>query len=235
MASRRSWCAARHPTTTTLGTGSPRSLTPCRSRVSRSSGRGPAAGSPHLASSSATRTSRPTSRRMPAPTPAGELAAVRAPVTQTLAGRSGLARDLAARPAGARIIPTHPRVGQGRGRQEHRGARESRSRRHRRHRLDRRWASRSRIPRQARRACCSATSPCCTTSADSSIGVGEPRPRIQVIVGDDGGGTIFAGLEVGATADPVAFDRVLPHRAAGVVRGARHRVRVGVPARREPG
>ena len=42
-----------------------------------------------------------------------------------------------------------------------------------------------------------------------AIGVGEPRPRIQVIVGDDGGGTIFAGLEVGATADPAAFDRVL--------------------------
>ncbi len=42
-----------------------------------------------------------------------------------------------------------------------------------------------------------------------AIGVGEPRPRIQVIVGDDGGGTIFAGLEVGATAEPAAFDRVL--------------------------
>ncbi len=42
-----------------------------------------------------------------------------------------------------------------------------------------------------------------------ALGIGEPRPRIQVIVGDDGGGTIFAGLEVGATADPAAFDRVL--------------------------
>jgi 2-succinyl-5-enolpyruvyl-6-hydroxy-3-cyclohexene-1-carboxylate synthase len=42
-----------------------------------------------------------------------------------------------------------------------------------------------------------------------AIGVGEPRPRIQVIVGDDGGGTIFSGLEVGSTADPGAFGRVL--------------------------
>jgi 2-succinyl-5-enolpyruvyl-6-hydroxy-3-cyclohexene-1-carboxylate synthase len=30
------------------------------------------------------------------------------------------------------------------------------------------------------------------------FGVGEPRPRIQVIVGNDGGGTIFDGLEVAA-------------------------------------
>jgi 2-succinyl-5-enolpyruvyl-6-hydroxy-3-cyclohexene-1-carboxylate synthase len=40
-------------------------------------------------------------------------------------------------------------------------------------------------------------------------GVGEPRPRMQVIVGNDGGGTIFDGLEVAATADPVLVDRVL--------------------------
>jgi 2-succinyl-5-enolpyruvyl-6-hydroxy-3-cyclohexene-1-carboxylate synthase len=41
------------------------------------------------------------------------------------------------------------------------------------------------------------------------FGVGEPRPRIQVIVGNDGGGTIFDGLEVAATAPRDAIDRVL--------------------------
>jgi 2-succinyl-5-enolpyruvyl-6-hydroxy-3-cyclohexene-1-carboxylate synthase len=40
-------------------------------------------------------------------------------------------------------------------------------------------------------------------------GVGEPRPRMQVIVGNDHGGTIFDGLEVAATADPALIDRVL--------------------------
>lgn len=42
---------------------------------------------------------------------------------------------------------------------------------------------------------------------------GEPRPRIQVIVGNDGGGTIFDGLEVAASAPNPALDRVLytPH------------------------
>jgi 2-succinyl-5-enolpyruvyl-6-hydroxy-3-cyclohexene-1-carboxylate synthase len=40
------------------------------------------------------------------------------------------------------------------------------------------------------------------------FGVGEPRPRIQVIVGNDDGGTIFDGLEVATLADPDAFDRV---------------------------
>jgi 2-succinyl-5-enolpyruvyl-6-hydroxy-3-cyclohexene-1-carboxylate synthase len=40
-------------------------------------------------------------------------------------------------------------------------------------------------------------------------GVGEQRPRMQVIVGNDGGGTIFDGLEVAATADPELIDRVL--------------------------
>ncbi|HEY0260262.1 MAG TPA: 2-succinyl-5-enolpyruvyl-6-hydroxy-3-cyclohexene-1-carboxylic-acid synthase [Lacisediminihabitans sp.] len=41
------------------------------------------------------------------------------------------------------------------------------------------------------------------------FGTGEPRPRIQVIVGNDGGGTIFDGLEVADTAPSTAFDRVL--------------------------
>ena len=45
------------------------------------------------------------------------------------------------------------------------------------------------------------------------IGVGEASPRIQVIVGNDGGGTIFDDLEVAASAPQSAFDRVLytPH------------------------
>lgn len=44
-------------------------------------------------------------------------------------------------------------------------------------------------------------------------GAGEVQPRIQVIVGNDGGGTIFDSLEVTATADPELAERVLftPH------------------------
>jgi 2-succinyl-5-enolpyruvyl-6-hydroxy-3-cyclohexene-1-carboxylate synthase len=38
---------------------------------------------------------------------------------------------------------------------------------------------------------------------------GEHEPRLQVIVGNDGGGTIFDGLEVAAVAGPAAMDRVL--------------------------
>ncbi|MDF2917252.1 MAG: 2-succinyl-5-enolpyruvyl-6-hydroxy-3-cyclohexene-carboxylic-acid synthase [Microbacterium sp.] len=43
----------------------------------------------------------------------------------------------------------------------------------------------------------------------------EDEPRIQVIVGNDGGGTIFDGLEVAGTAPAEAADRVLftPHEA----------------------
>lgn len=41
------------------------------------------------------------------------------------------------------------------------------------------------------------------------FGEGEQRPRLQVIVGNDGGGTIFDGLEVAATAPTDALDRVL--------------------------
>ncbi|MCU1639506.1 MAG: menD [Microbacteriaceae bacterium] len=41
------------------------------------------------------------------------------------------------------------------------------------------------------------------------IGNGEKRPRLQVIVGNDGGGTIFDALEVAATAPGDALDRVL--------------------------
>ena len=40
------------------------------------------------------------------------------------------------------------------------------------------------------------------------LGAGEPRPRMQVIVGNDGGGTIFDALEVAGTAPAEAFDRV---------------------------
>ncbi|WP_350347958.1 2-succinyl-5-enolpyruvyl-6-hydroxy-3-cyclohexene-1-carboxylic-acid synthase [Agromyces sp. G08B096] len=40
------------------------------------------------------------------------------------------------------------------------------------------------------------------------LGDGEHRPRIQLIVGNDGGGTIFDSLEVAASAPAEAFDRV---------------------------
>ena len=42
-----------------------------------------------------------------------------------------------------------------------------------------------------------------------AFGVGEERPNIQLIVGNDGGGTIFDGLEVAGTADAALLDRVL--------------------------
>ncbi len=38
---------------------------------------------------------------------------------------------------------------------------------------------------------------------------GEARPRIQLFVGNDGGGTIFDTLEAAGTAPPEAFDRVM--------------------------
>ncbi|KQQ92970.1 2-succinyl-5-enolpyruvyl-6-hydroxy-3-cyclohexene-1-carboxylate synthase [Leifsonia sp. Leaf325] len=41
------------------------------------------------------------------------------------------------------------------------------------------------------------------------IGTGEVRPRVLVVVGNDGGGTIFDTLEVAASAPRDAFDRVL--------------------------
>ncbi|MBM7387209.1 2-succinyl-5-enolpyruvyl-6-hydroxy-3-cyclohexene-1-carboxylate synthase [Clavibacter michiganensis] len=41
------------------------------------------------------------------------------------------------------------------------------------------------------------------------LGTGERVPRIQVVVGNDGGGTIFDGLEVANTAAPAAIDRVM--------------------------
>lgn len=40
-------------------------------------------------------------------------------------------------------------------------------------------------------------------------GVGEERPRMQLIVGNDGGGTIFDGLEVAGSADAELLDRVM--------------------------
>lgn len=40
------------------------------------------------------------------------------------------------------------------------------------------------------------------------IGAGETRPRVLLIVGNDGGGTIFDALEVAASAPADAFDRV---------------------------
>ncbi|WP_336652953.1 MULTISPECIES: 2-succinyl-5-enolpyruvyl-6-hydroxy-3-cyclohexene-1-carboxylic-acid synthase [unclassified Leucobacter] len=38
---------------------------------------------------------------------------------------------------------------------------------------------------------------------------GEPAPRMQLFVGNDGGGTIFDGLEVAGSADPELFSRVM--------------------------
>ncbi|HWI30249.1 MAG TPA: 2-succinyl-5-enolpyruvyl-6-hydroxy-3-cyclohexene-1-carboxylate synthase, partial [Microbacterium sp.] len=48
-----------------------------------------------------------------------------------------------------------------------------------------------------------------------ALPAGEEEPRLQVIVGNDGGGTIFDGLEVAAVASPSDMDRVLytPHTA----------------------
>jgi len=40
------------------------------------------------------------------------------------------------------------------------------------------------------------------------FGEGEPRPRVQIVVGNDGGGTIFDGLEVAQTATSTDIDRV---------------------------
>jgi 2-succinyl-5-enolpyruvyl-6-hydroxy-3-cyclohexene-1-carboxylate synthase len=41
------------------------------------------------------------------------------------------------------------------------------------------------------------------------FGTAEARPRIQVIVGNDGGGTIFEGLEVAGVTDAAPFERVM--------------------------
>jgi 2-succinyl-5-enolpyruvyl-6-hydroxy-3-cyclohexene-1-carboxylate synthase len=65
------------------------------------------------------------------------------------------------------------------------------------------------------------------------MGSGEARPRIQLVVGNDGGGTIFDSLEVAGTADRDAFDRVLftPHRvgiaALAAAYGWEHRLVTG--------
>lgn len=40
------------------------------------------------------------------------------------------------------------------------------------------------------------------------VGQGERKPRVQLVVGNDGGGTIFDGLEVADSAAPQAMDRV---------------------------
>jgi 2-succinyl-5-enolpyruvyl-6-hydroxy-3-cyclohexene-1-carboxylate synthase len=40
------------------------------------------------------------------------------------------------------------------------------------------------------------------------LGAGEARPRLQLVVGNDGGGTIFDALEVAGSAADTAFDRV---------------------------
>lgn len=45
------------------------------------------------------------------------------------------------------------------------------------------------------------------------LGTGEAKPRLQVFVGNDGGGSIFDGLEVAESAPGTTFDRVMftPH------------------------
>ena len=101
-------------------------------------------------------------------------------------------------------------------RQEGPRARQPRPRRHRRHDRDGDRASRSRAR--------PAGSPGVTRVLLGDLAllhdVGalllpplEDEPRIQVIVGNDGGGTIFDGLEVAAVAGSDAMDRVLytPH------------------------
>ena len=62
------------------------------------------------------------------------------------------------------------------------------------------------------------------------LGEGEPRPQVQLVVGNDGGGTIFDGLEVASTAPAASLDRVMytPHRvdiaALASAYGWHHRV-----------
>ncbi len=41
------------------------------------------------------------------------------------------------------------------------------------------------------------------------LGEDEPRPHVQLVVGNDGGGTIFDGLEVASTAPAASLDRVM--------------------------
>lgn len=47
-------------------------------------------------------------------------------------------------------------------------------------------------------------------------GAGEGHPRLQLFIGNDGGGSIFDALEVAATAESRAFDRVMftPHQVS---------------------
>ena len=40
-------------------------------------------------------------------------------------------------------------------------------------------------------------------------GVDERRHRLQIVVGNDGGGAIFGGLEVAATTDPLDMRRMM--------------------------
>jgi 2-succinyl-5-enolpyruvyl-6-hydroxy-3-cyclohexene-1-carboxylate synthase len=41
------------------------------------------------------------------------------------------------------------------------------------------------------------------------FGEGESRPHVQVVVGNDGGGTIFDALEVAFSAPSASFERVM--------------------------
>ena len=132
------------------------------------------------------------------------------------ARRRRLARDLAARSARVRIVP--PGAG---GRCACSAARRCpctptaaspASTAPSRRRWASRWPARA-AGGQGSPASCSATSPSCTTSARCCSPPAEREPRLQVIVGNDGGGTIFDGLEVAGVAGRDAMDRVLytPH------------------------
>ena len=68
------------------------------------------------------------------------------------------------------------------------------------------------------------------------FGEGEVRPRLQVVVGNDGGGTIFDGLEVAATAPADAMRRVqfTPHARPARARSPRLRLDHVRAARRAP-
>ena len=147
------------------------------------------------------------------------------------ARRRGLGRDLAARPARVRRLPAHPRRRPRRARPPHPRARQPRPRGHRRHGRDvARHRDREPVARRRASAAGTAAAPDAASPAVPArtgvtraligdltllhdvgsllLGAGEPRPRLQVIVGNDGGGTIFDALEVAASASPDAFDRV---------------------------
>ena len=166
-----------------------------------------------------------------------QLGQLRAPVDPAGARRGGLERDLAARPAGARRLPPRSakldKVAPGKKIRVHanRGLAG----------IDGTIATApaSRSPRSAttrRRGspgCCSVTSSFLHDVGSLLGGAGEAWPRMQLIVGNDHGGTIFDGLEVAA-------DRRRRRSSTGCcsprstvdLEAPRRRLRLGVPPRR---